>query len=152
MIFFFFFLTWKHVMDASIRALGYSILSQKERPWVWRWGSEMLLDLCSWSPCSRFFFFLIWLLWVLVGVGEFIAAYGIFSCKMWDLVPWSGIEPGSCIESVESYPWDDQGILPEAHVVYSEHSLLFLGLHTSFLVFPVDEMEWNSHSNFSRDQ
>ena len=56
-------------------------------------------------------------------------------------LPDSGIEPGSCIESVESYPWDDQGILPEAHVVYSEHSLLFLGLHTSFLVFPVDEME-----------
>ena len=43
--------------------------------------------------CKSFFFFLniylfIWLLLVLV------VACGIFSCGMWDLVPWPGIEPG----------------------------------------------------------
>ena len=71
-------------MDASIRTLGYSILRQKERLWVWR--------CCLSVPEAHvvFFLFLTWLLWVLVAAGEFIAAYGIFSFNMWDLVPWSG--------------------------------------------------------------
>ena len=49
--------------------------------------------LLSNQPTCLFFFFkvfiylFIWLCWVLV------AACGIFSCGMWDLVPWQGIEP-----------------------------------------------------------
>ena len=39
----------------------------------------------------------IWLCWVSVAAHEiliFVSAHRIFSCSMWDLVPWPGIEPG----------------------------------------------------------
>ena len=63
-------------------------------------------------PSLIFFFFLlyvllgkvflkkylfVWLHWVLVAAHEIIScstACGIFSCRMWNLVPWPGIIPG----------------------------------------------------------
>ena len=45
----------------------------------------------------------IWLCWV------FVPAHRIFSCGMWDLVPWPAIEPGApCIENAEPQPLDHQ--------------------------------------------
>ena len=45
---------------------------------------------------STYLYLSIWLCWVLVAAarGVFVAAGGIFSCGMWDLVPSPGIEPG----------------------------------------------------------
>ena len=49
--------------------------------------------ICHWASLENFFLIFIYLFillhWVLV------AARGIFSCGMQDLVPWPGIEPGS---------------------------------------------------------
>ena len=53
------------------------------------WSLPYLLALST-----IFFFFLIWLHWVLGKArGIFVVVCMIFSCSMWDLVPWPGIEP-----------------------------------------------------------
>ena len=49
--------------------------------------------------CIIIFFYIYLFIWphqVLV------VALGIFSCSMWDLVPWPGIKPSPCIGSLES--------------------------------------------------
>ena len=87
---------------------------KKTEPHQWGWHSHSSWQIQnkqpSWFPGLCFpssFFFLfflnkylfIWLHWVL------IAACRIFSCRMrdmWDLVPWSGIEPGSPTLGVQS--------------------------------------------------
>ena len=52
----------------------------------------------SWSWLGRKWYhnFFFWLCWVLVvaKTATTWAACGIFSCSMWDLIPWSGIKPG----------------------------------------------------------
>ena len=51
----------------------------------------------SFSSVLRLNLFIFWLHWI------FIVLCRCFSCSMWDLVPWSRIEPGPpCIWSAES--------------------------------------------------
>ena len=58
------------------------------------WGPQALLPtFILWTNLFlifmfAFFFVFFWLLWVLVAV------HMIFTCSIWDLVPWPGIEPG----------------------------------------------------------
>ena len=64
-------------------------------------GPQISLLILAWGFPSSFFFFLIfihlfiWLHRVFVAAcGIFVVACRIFSCGMWDLVPWPGIKPG----------------------------------------------------------
>ena len=65
--------------------------------WVW----ILVLPFTSSWIRDKFLFFVfkylfIWLLRVLVEAhGIFVAPHRIFSCSMWDLVPWPGIECGA---------------------------------------------------------
>ena len=48
----------------------------------------------SFFPCGFVLFF--WLHWVSVAAWRiFVVSCEMFSCSMWDLVPWSGIKPRS---------------------------------------------------------
>ena len=50
---------------------------------------EKLLWWLKTIPFKKNIYLCIWLCWVLV------VAHGIFSCGIWDLVPWPGIKPSS---------------------------------------------------------
>ena len=52
------------------------------------WIFYMFCHLYSDPKIFKYFYLFIWLWQVL------FVAHGIFNCNMWDLVPWSGIEPG----------------------------------------------------------
>ena len=71
-------------------------------------SSEPLLVIVYSSFCILFVCFkylFIWLYQVLV------VAHGIFSCSMWDLVPWPGIEPGPPELGVWSHSrWTTSGV------------------------------------------
>ena len=50
------------------------------------------------------------------------------SCSMWNLVPWSGIEPGApCVGSAESWPLNHQG---------GPWWTFFFGLSENFFISP----------------
>ena len=83
---------WLLASDPSCSALG--------SPWLPRMGIGLSIPLSSWPTMLKFFFFffniyLLWLCQVLfVAHGIFVSTCGIFSCGVWDLVPWPEIQPG----------------------------------------------------------
>ena len=46
---------------------------------------------------------------IVAALGIFSCSAGIFSCGLWDLVPWQDWNPDPCIGSMESQPLDHQG-------------------------------------------
>ena len=61
------------------------VASWQEVRWIWWMRQNFIANLFNLKKNNIYLF--IWLPWVLV------AAHKIFSCGMWDLAPWLGIEP-----------------------------------------------------------
>ena len=66
------------------------------------WFMWMVLLICCWLWFAGLFFFL-------VALGLSCSMRDLFSCLMWDLVPWPGIKPRPSALGAQSYPLDHQG-------------------------------------------
>ena len=67
------------------------------------------------SHLKKIFYLFIWLYLVLV------TACGIFSCSIWDPVPWPGVEPGAPALGVQSLsPWTTREV-PIAVLIFKNH-------------------------------
>ena len=82
--------------------------------------------------------FCFWLCWVLVVAG------GIFSCSIWDLVPWLGIEPGLPALRVQCVShWTTREVLGIVLKNMYSLSLSSGGGHPwfcKFLIYPITEV------------
>ena len=83
----------------------------------------------------RYFFYLfIWLCWVLV------AACRLFSCNIWDLVPWPRIEPGPPAlgaQSLSHWTTTEVPIISKLYVRWQ----YFIHLSTYWITVPATELD-----------
>ena len=87
---------------------------------------------------ESFFFFFFWLHSILIAAFRiFVAECWIFSCSMWALVPWPGIEPGPAALGARSFnclilrpPGKSQLWVIFMHVVFSELPLLLIHVYS----------------------
>ena len=80
-----------------------------------------------------YYYLFIWLSWVL------ISAHGLFSCSMWDLVPWPEIEPGPPALGPQNLShWTTRGASQRSYCVFvpkTELGIVSRSFHTKSPIF-----------------